>query len=629
MTTEHHSIHPHNANSTSHANAAAHAAEVVSAKAADHLVPPVNAYEVGWLFVQEYYTFLNKEPQKLHCFYNSKSSFIHGMEGESMDTQAGQKEIQTRITELDFEDCKVLVSNVDSQLSHGGCIVIMVLGEMSNKGGASHKFSQCFVLAEQPSGYFVYNDMFRFLKEDIDNEYDEPADPMGENDYYNNVAQQHNHHHHHNNLSNGAAVNHTVIDVASVEPIVQSSVHISQPNQQQASSTSPSPVVVPTSLVTAPRGRSPSPKKESTPQPIAATLVRAKSASPALTSKKEVTIAPIGKPSPIVSASSTLPVPSLTASSKPEETAEVAVAIFPSAITDVTVATPAAVPSATAASATAVSTPGSPTKGGKKKQSNSSQAAAATTTTAESAAAAAPASPAKPKTWATLAAGSTSSTNGTKPEVAAVKKPVQTPPSSSQNNFKKTQGGEDQSEFREVQRNNRGNGAGGAPSSYQNNNSNNNNNGRQFGNQKQLSKDDYSRSIFFIIPGDQTLSESAIREFFSQAGNVVEVILPPGKGLCFVEFDDATTASTIIGKPVTINGKLIRPEPRKPRVYNNNNNNNNNGNNSGNGGGGNYNGNGRGQQQRYSGPPRGVSNGYNNNNNGGNKPQNQQGKAAV
>ena len=37
---------------------------------------------------------------------------------------------------------------------------------MSNKGEAWRKFVQTFFLAEQPNGYFVLNDIFRFLKED-------------------------------------------------------------------------------------------------------------------------------------------------------------------------------------------------------------------------------------------------------------------------------------------------------------------------------------------------------------------------------------------------------------------------------------------------------------------------------
>ncbi|RKO93948.1 hypothetical protein BDK51DRAFT_18648, partial [Blyttiomyces helicus] len=145
------------------------------------LILQVDSFEVGWLFVQEYYTFLNREPSKLHCFYNKKSCFSHGHEGENnVKLCHGQAEIHNRIIELDFQDCKVLVSNVDSQASLNGGIIVQVLGEMSNKSGASHKFAQTFFLAEQPNGYYVLNDIFRFLKEDIDNEYDEAEDPTGD-----------------------------------------------------------------------------------------------------------------------------------------------------------------------------------------------------------------------------------------------------------------------------------------------------------------------------------------------------------------------------------------------------------------------------------------------------------------
>jgi hypothetical protein len=53
-----------------------------------------------------------------------------------------------------------------------GGLIVQVLGELSNNGGAWHKFSQTFFLAEQPQGYYVLNDIFRFLKEDIDPEYE-------------------------------------------------------------------------------------------------------------------------------------------------------------------------------------------------------------------------------------------------------------------------------------------------------------------------------------------------------------------------------------------------------------------------------------------------------------------------
>lgn len=77
--------------------------------------------------------------------------------------------IQERIRNLDFQDCKVRVSNVDSQASFEN-IVIQVIGETSNKAGEPKKFVQTFVLAQQPSGYFVLNDILRYIDEEADEE---------------------------------------------------------------------------------------------------------------------------------------------------------------------------------------------------------------------------------------------------------------------------------------------------------------------------------------------------------------------------------------------------------------------------------------------------------------------------
>lgn len=53
--------------------------------------PAVVPSEVGWQFVPQYYTFVNKEPNRLHCFYNKNSTFIHGTEGEDIKPCFGQK----------------------------------------------------------------------------------------------------------------------------------------------------------------------------------------------------------------------------------------------------------------------------------------------------------------------------------------------------------------------------------------------------------------------------------------------------------------------------------------------------------------------------------------------------------
>lgn len=87
-----------------------------------------------------------------------------------------QQEIHEKIMSLDFEDCKVFVSTVDSQSSAENGIVVQVVGELSNRGGPWRKFAQTFFLAEQPNGYFVLNDIFRYIKEESDEEEEEVAE---------------------------------------------------------------------------------------------------------------------------------------------------------------------------------------------------------------------------------------------------------------------------------------------------------------------------------------------------------------------------------------------------------------------------------------------------------------------
>ena len=86
------------------------------------------------------------------------------------------QEIHNRITAIGFEDCKVFIHSVDAQSSANGGIIIQVIGEMSNRGEAWKKFVQTFFLAEQPNGYFVLNDIFRFLKEETAESEDERED---------------------------------------------------------------------------------------------------------------------------------------------------------------------------------------------------------------------------------------------------------------------------------------------------------------------------------------------------------------------------------------------------------------------------------------------------------------------
>ncbi|KAF2109155.1 hypothetical protein BDV96DRAFT_503105 [Lophiotrema nucula] len=125
--------------------------------------------EVGWYFVEQYYTTLSKTPEKLFLFYNKRSQYVSGTEEDKVQVCIGQKAINDRIKELDFHDTKVRVTNVDSQGSDAN-IVIQVIGEISNKGQPHKRFAQTFVLAAQTNGYFVLNDIFRYLAEEPEEE---------------------------------------------------------------------------------------------------------------------------------------------------------------------------------------------------------------------------------------------------------------------------------------------------------------------------------------------------------------------------------------------------------------------------------------------------------------------------
>ncbi|OAL06070.1 hypothetical protein IQ06DRAFT_290106 [Phaeosphaeriaceae sp. SRC1lsM3a] len=125
--------------------------------------------EVGWYFVEQYYTTLSKSPERLYLFYNKRSQYVSGVEEEKVNVCVGQKAINERIKGLDFKDTKVRVTNVDTQGSESN-IVIQVIGEISNQGQPHRRFAQTFVLAEQTNGYFVLNDIFRYLAEEPEEE---------------------------------------------------------------------------------------------------------------------------------------------------------------------------------------------------------------------------------------------------------------------------------------------------------------------------------------------------------------------------------------------------------------------------------------------------------------------------
>lgn len=96
---------------------------------------PGASSNVANVFLMKYYTMLNQNPQSLFHFYKDNSVFTHGNEDlNEEETVYGKEAIGKKIFSLGYQDCKVSLSVVDSQVSVDGGVIITVIGAISNKG---------------------------------------------------------------------------------------------------------------------------------------------------------------------------------------------------------------------------------------------------------------------------------------------------------------------------------------------------------------------------------------------------------------------------------------------------------------------------------------------------------------
>lgn len=126
-----------------------------------------DAYEIGILFIQQYYTFLSKSPDSLYKFYASNSQLIRGAEGENAATHVGQQSILEHLKTFEYSDCKLTISSFDAQSCSTDSILLQVMGEIANKNSSPQRFVQTFCLSETQTGFYVANDIFRLIKDSI------------------------------------------------------------------------------------------------------------------------------------------------------------------------------------------------------------------------------------------------------------------------------------------------------------------------------------------------------------------------------------------------------------------------------------------------------------------------------
>ncbi|KAK7243513.1 hypothetical protein RIF29_38312 [Crotalaria pallida] len=75
------------------------------------------------------------------------------------------EEINEKILSLGYGELRAEIISVDSQESYGGGVLVLVTGFMIGEDNIKKKFTQCFFLDPQEKGYFVLNDVFRYVNE--------------------------------------------------------------------------------------------------------------------------------------------------------------------------------------------------------------------------------------------------------------------------------------------------------------------------------------------------------------------------------------------------------------------------------------------------------------------------------
>ncbi|XP_059660094.1 nuclear transport factor 2-like isoform X2 [Cornus florida] len=134
---------------------------------------PVSA-QVGNAFVQQYYYILHQSPGLVHRFYHDISKVGRPEENGTISITTTMNDINEKIVSLNYDKYKTAITSVDAQESFDGGVHVLVTGYMVLTDDLIRHFAQTFFLAPQEKGYFVLNDMLRYV-EDINHHVGSPG----------------------------------------------------------------------------------------------------------------------------------------------------------------------------------------------------------------------------------------------------------------------------------------------------------------------------------------------------------------------------------------------------------------------------------------------------------------------
>lgn len=134
--------------------------------------PPPSAQVVGNAFVQQFYHVLHRSPALVHQFYQERSKLGRPEAKGEMITVSTLQGIDEKILSMNYSEYLAQIKTVDAQESLDGGVIVLVTGYLIGKDNVKRGFTQTFFLATQDKGYYVSNDIFRYV-EDADQQEEE------------------------------------------------------------------------------------------------------------------------------------------------------------------------------------------------------------------------------------------------------------------------------------------------------------------------------------------------------------------------------------------------------------------------------------------------------------------------
>ncbi|CAL9184171.1 unnamed protein product [Musa hybrid cultivar] len=122
-----------------------------------------SAQVVGNAFVQQYYHVLQQSPEHVYRFYQDSSKLGRPDAHGAMSSVTSTDAINAKI--LSMGSVRAEMTSVDAQESLGGGVIVLVTGHLTGEDTVKRDFTQSFFLARQDKGFYVLNDIFRFVEE--------------------------------------------------------------------------------------------------------------------------------------------------------------------------------------------------------------------------------------------------------------------------------------------------------------------------------------------------------------------------------------------------------------------------------------------------------------------------------